>query len=162
MGRNDWVGDWNATHLPDEAVIEDEGGLEIDDEWLEGAGPDLKKEAMKAWFLARYCDPALETPYMSSEGGYIWVHGGPFHPNEELQSRFGDQVADSLIADVVNDLVLNVGYDWAPRHWADEYYDEFGVEVESEKQPSDFLEIRLNQVSELLTVQGHRHHYRHD
>jgi hypothetical protein len=154
MGWNDWQAEWHEMNLPDEAFAKGRRILEIDDAWLEKADPALKKEAMKAWFLARYCDPAEETPYMSSAGGYIWVHGGPYHPDGELQERFSGRVEDSLIDEIVNELQQNMGDDWAPIHWDDDYYDVFGVDVEDAKQPRDFLDTRLNQVSELLTVEG--------
>ena len=62
---------------------------EISDDWLSTAEPEEQVAAMVEWFQARFEDPANETPYMSSEGGYIWVHGGPYDASDEIQERFG-------------------------------------------------------------------------
>ena len=65
---------------------------EISDDWLATAEPEQQVAAVVEWFQARFQDPAHETPYMSSEGGYIWVHGGPYDASEEIQERFGSVV----------------------------------------------------------------------
>lgn len=154
MGWNDRMDEWHVTNLPPEAEASVSGPLEIDDEWLTTATPEKQREALKAWFLARYCDPAEETPYISAEGGYIYIHGGPYEPQQELSDRFDGLVSDDVIEDVVSEFHSNVGGDWAPIHWEDEYDEEFGVEVEFPDTPQLILHMRLNQISQLLSLEG--------
>jgi hypothetical protein len=155
MGWNDRLDDWTETNLPDEAIGNTGSTLEIDDEWLQTATEDHQKQALKAWFLARYCDPAQETPYMSSEGGYIYIHGGPYDPDEVIQERFNGVVPHEIIESVVQEMYQQVGGDWAPIHWdEDDYDDEFGVEVVDPKQPIEVLERRLEEIGQVLTLTG--------
>lgn len=154
MGWNDRQDEWFETNLPPEALVDGMRVTEIENSWLTAADPDMQRQAMKAWFLARYCDPAEDTPYITAEGGYIWVHSGPYHPDEELQERFAGLVDDQLIDDVVDELVGNIGYDWAPIHWGDDYDEEFGIEVEDPKEPLAILETRLSEIEEVLTLTG--------
>ena len=71
-------------NLPPEAYDHLGDPFEIDDGWLRTASDDEKLTAMRSWFLTRYCDPAQETPYNGREGGYMFVHGGPYGPAEVL------------------------------------------------------------------------------
>jgi len=112
-------------------------------------------ELMRRWFLARYCDPAEETPYESKEGGYIWIWGGPYDPMEELQERFGDVVADEVIDKLANELYRDVGWEWAPiRSLAEEYYDRFDLEVEDRNDPLARLRERLREALAVLELRG--------
>lgn len=156
MGWNDRMDEWSVTNLPDEAVDSSSRLIDIDEAWLQKASPSIKRQAMKAWFLARYCDPAEETPYISAEGGYIFVNGGPYHPQDELDQRFRGIVEEELISDVVEELQSNVGDDWAPIQWGDydDYDEEFGVSVANPKDPANVLERRLQEISEVLTLTG--------
>lgn len=157
MGWNDRQDEWDQTNLPPEAIDENSGILDIDEDWLKTAEPAQQREAMKAWFLARYCDPANETPYISAEGGYIYIHGGPYDPQEEIGSRFQGIADDDAIEDVVQEMYSEVGGDWAPIHWDrdyDDYDEDFGVIVEEPNTPRDVLEVRLNQITELLSLSG--------
>lgn len=99
------------------------GTSEINNEWLEGATPAEQAAALLEWFQARFQDPAHETPYMSSEGGYIWVHGGPYDAKEELEERFSGLVPDEVIAFVAEHVERIDGvWEWAPTELT--YYDE--------------------------------------
>jgi len=67
----------------------------------------------------RICeDPAERTPYESREGGYIWIWGGPFDAQEELEAEFSGIVDDDLIEELSNELTA-IGWEWAPT--ADDY-----------------------------------------
>ena len=52
---------------------------------LRRANRETKLDAMRTWFYANYEDPAECTPYESAEGGYIYIWGGPYEPEEKLQ-----------------------------------------------------------------------------
>ena len=65
---------------------------------------ELKLEVMKTWFLENFEDPVESTPYDSSEGGYLYIYGGPYDPYEELSQEFGGVVPDSLIENLASEL----------------------------------------------------------
>lgn len=87
MGHYDHLDD-DGPELPPEAGNSEHHPFEANDAWLQGAPPELQIEAMRRWFYARYEDPANQTPYSSQEGGYMFVFGGPYDPNDVIQERF--------------------------------------------------------------------------
>lgn len=87
---------------------------------LRDADRETQIEAMENWFHANYEDPAENTPYIGSEGGYQFIHGGPFSPRDELENEFSGVVADDVLEEVV-DSIEDISDEWAPRVWA---YDE--------------------------------------
>lgn len=99
----------------------DSGG-DLSEEDLRKAEPDIQRAAMKAWFRARFEDPAERTPYESAEGGYIWIWGGPYDAREELESEFGDIVPEDVILKLVKDLEYEC-HEWAPTPSASDYDD---------------------------------------
>ena len=72
-----------------------------------------QREVMREWFFTYFEDPANETPYESREGGYIWIHGGPYNAEEELREEFESIVGEEPIMVLVNEL-LDLGHEWAP------------------------------------------------
>lgn len=38
---------------------------------------EFQIEVMRTWFFQRYQDPVHECPYISDEGGYLFIYGGP-------------------------------------------------------------------------------------
>jgi len=64
--------------LPREAGRHDDMGFEPNDVWLGSAGEELQIEAMRQWFLDRYEDPVMETPWDSESKSYVFVWGGPY------------------------------------------------------------------------------------
>ncbi|KZD00865.1 hypothetical protein [Thalassospira xiamenensis] len=66
------------------------------------------------WFSSLYEDPANETPYDGREGGYQYIHGGPYDAREEIEAEFVDYV-DAEIIEAAADFVESNGLlDWAP------------------------------------------------
>lgn len=119
------------------------------------ADRDGQIDLMRQWFLARYCDPAEETPYESREGGYTWIWGGPYDLMEQLQDRFGSVVDDELIRELAGELYRERGPDWAPiRSVAEEFYDLFNLELENRDDPLFRLRNRLRQALSVLDLQG--------
>ncbi len=59
---------------------------------------------MERWFFERYEDPIENTPYVTAEGGYIWIWGGPYDATEVLGGEFGGVVSDEVIDGLVKDL----------------------------------------------------------
>ncbi len=99
MGRNDHDYEEEA---PKAAFVAGSDPVEVDDDWLAKAENEDQVRAMRAWFLARYEDPALETPYNSREGGYLYIHGGPFEPGDVLNHRFASIASQDSIDDLVD------------------------------------------------------------
>lgn len=60
-------------------------------------------EAMVDWFNKRFENPAESTAYISAEGGYQWVLGGPYDAREELEENF-PQSDEELISAAVGEI----------------------------------------------------------
>jgi hypothetical protein len=160
MGWNDHLDDSpDFERLPPEAydsAFGADGSFDPNDLWLKSADPELQEIAMRLWFQSRYCDPAMDTPYNGGEGGYLFIHGGPFDPADEIPARFSGIVDDSLIENVVDALHGDVGDEWAPiqRDPPDGYDERFGLYLEVRNEPLARLRNRLQQAQQVLTLQG--------
>jgi hypothetical protein len=142
--------------LPDvpQEAYSDQKKHEIDDAWLISADEDHQVAGMAEWFGARFWDPANETPYISSEGGYIWVHGGPYDAREQLGNRFGGTVSDDVIERTAELLESGGIFDWAPTSLT--YYDEEqDVFVDNRGEPTKRLQDRLEELLRVLALEGH-------
>jgi hypothetical protein len=145
--------------LPPEAGRDTPKGFEPKDNWLTAATPRLRREAMRIWFLSRYCDPVHDTPYNGAEGGYLFVNGGPYTAEDELYRRFGGGLSnDEEIRAVIDDVESEGIEEWAPIHHEreEEYdYDErFALIVNAGSEPLKRLRGRLRQAQEVLGLQG--------
>lgn len=60
-------------------------------------------DQMIEWFRDHYMDPANGVPYDSSEGGYLYVNGGPYDALDVLSDRFPEALPDEL-QDAVSEL----------------------------------------------------------
>ncbi len=162
MGWNDHLDDSEISNLPPEAYgsnFQSSSPFDPDDHWLKTAEPDQQLIAMRAWFCARFCDPAHETPYNGREGGYLFVNGGPADPADELPDRFEGVVDDDLIQQVVDEMHIEVGEQWAPIRLDrpedyDDYDDRFGLDVGGRAEPLMKLRERLRQSRSLLALRG--------
>ncbi len=159
MGWNDHLDDSELANLPPEAhanQFDVDGPFEPDDDWLASASRDDQIIAVREWFTARFCDPANETPYNGREGGYLFVHGGPYSPDDELGGRFGNIVPHDVIQEVVEALEAEVGEDWAPiRREPDEDDWTWDLpDVPDSGTPIARLKERLQQGMSVLTLRG--------
>ncbi|MES2355503.1 MAG: hypothetical protein V4568_14095 [Pseudomonadota bacterium] len=155
MGRNDHLDDSELANLPPEAygnTFDTDGPFDPDNHWLRGAEREQQLIAMREWFLARYCAPAMDTPYNGREGGYLFIHGGPYDPGDVLPDRFSSIVDDSLIQDVIDEMHGDVGEEWAPIHH--DYDDRFDLPLLASSEPLRRLRERLQQSQEVLALQG--------
>jgi hypothetical protein len=128
------------------------GPFNPDNHWIETASEEDQKLAVKTWFLCRYCDPAIETPY-NHEDGYLYINGGPYDPAEEIQHRFGGLVSDQVINDVVADLYFKVGDEWAPISYEPDD-DRFALELLDAGDPFKRLHNRIDQAVQILSLEG--------
>lgn len=143
-----------ARTAPDEA-FSDLVTHEVNDEWLTSMQPtnDQIANAMRRWFLERYCDPAMETPFSSDMGGYFYVNGGPYDAHDQLYNRFQGLVEDGLIDAVAESLVDEQGHDWAPTQLTYYRADE-DVFVDERNAPTVRLERRLDAMNDVLGLGG--------
>lgn len=148
-----WMDAAGQNPEPDPAAFTDPDTREVDDEWIAAASADEQTKAMRLWFLARYCDPAEETPYVSDAGGYIFTRGGPYDPSDVLQERFDSLVEFETISELVEELYVEVGDEWAPTALTaeDEWEDVF---VDTASGPIKRLRERLNELATLAQFDG--------
>ncbi|RKT60801.1 hypothetical protein DFR40_0948 [Azonexus fungiphilus] len=155
MGWNDRIEDSELGNLPPEAfgnVFDVEGPFDPENTWLESADEEDQRIAVKEWFLARYCDPALETPYNGKEGGYLFINGGPFDPADEIPERFSGIVSDEIIDDVIGELHGDVGEMWAPIDFAPDYDEYLSYEPHSRDEPGIAFNKRLGEIERVLLL----------
>lgn len=143
--------------LPPEAGVHTPKGFEPNDEWLAAATPRLRREAMRLWFVTRFCDPVHDTPYNGEEGGYLYVNGGPYTAEDELYHRFGGGASnDEEIRAVIDDVESDGIDEWAPIHHEreNEYDEQFALIVNAGSEPLKRLRERLQQAQEVLSLEG--------
>jgi hypothetical protein len=140
------------SELPPEAGRDDAGPFEPDDEWLETAPKELQIAAMRRWFLDRFEDPANETPWDGEDKQYVFVWGGPYDPNDEIQSRFGHVVQFETMWELITDLWTDVGNEWAPIHHEGVDYEDYvsHLIVVSRNDPHRFLQERIAEIYSVL------------
>lgn len=154
MSLTDRLSDMSGLPKVPRAAFSNFEQREISDEWLAAARPEEQIAAMVEWFQARYQDPAHETPYMGSEGGYIWIHGGPYEASEEIQERFGHVVPFEVMEAAAEHLIAEDGvWEWAPTQLT-YYREEQDLFVEDKDVPLQKLEERLDGLLAVLTLHG--------
>jgi hypothetical protein len=102
-------------------------------------------EQLVEWFRQYHEDPANETPYNGQEGGYLYIHGGPYSAEEELRDNFEDIVSEEAIMEAVDEIQKDGTWEWAPSslHPAKmASYDEAMAEQDQEEVEIDFDELR--------------------
>lgn len=71
-------------------------------------------EKIRNWFFKNFDDPAQETPYDGREGGYFFIHGGPFDTRDIIEESFGELVSQDTIELAITTIEEDGGPDWAP------------------------------------------------
>jgi hypothetical protein len=66
---------------------------------------------MRLWFYDHY-DAPDDLPYDGREGGYQFIYGGPYEPEEELESEFSGIVQELAIEELANEL-CSEHYQWS-------------------------------------------------
>ena len=115
---------------------------------LTNLDPDTQVDVMETWFRARYEDPAERTPHDSSEGGYIWIWGGPYEASEVLGHEFSGIIDD----DTIDSLVQNLDSEctsWAPTDRPGDDDDDFILDI------TDFHATFLDALSDIRTLADH-------
>lgn len=154
MGQNDHLDD-DRPELPIEAGDTEARQFDPNDDWIRSAARELQIEAMRSWFYDRYEDPVQQTPYSSGEGGYLFIHGGPYDPSDEIQDRFGGIVDFEVMDELIQELYSEAGDEWAPiDHEGVDYDDCLSMLVSHRSDPNRMLSDRLMQIEAVLTVTG--------
>jgi hypothetical protein len=150
MGFNDH--DHSVTiPLPPEAGDIESDSFDPNDEWIKNATEEQQIEAMRRWFYARYEDPANSMPYDGREGGFQFIWGGPYDPDEVIQERFSAVVPFDVMRSLIEDLWQECGDQWAPVDVEDfDYDEEFVSRVDDRDEPLRYLKARLNQIDAVL------------
>jgi hypothetical protein len=140
------------TQLSSEAGDFYSGPFEPNDNWLATAPKELQIAAMKRWFLDRYEDPANETPWDGEDKTYVFVWGGPYDPNDEIQSRFGGIVEFDTMWELIEELWSDVGDEWVPVEHEGVDYDDYlsHLAVIDRGDPKHFLEERVAEIFAVL------------
>jgi hypothetical protein len=117
--------DWDS--MEDHAELPD-----LTEDQLKALSPEKQREYIIAWFQSLFWDPAQETPYDGREGGYQYVHGGPYEARGELEDKFGGIVEEVIIESAVEEIEMDGTHEWAPSpahpdqlRAAEEYYESF-------------------------------------
>lgn len=69
-------------------------------------------KAMVNWFHSNYQDPVNRLPYNGREGGYQWLHGGPYNASEELLDEFSSLYSDEWIDEAIEIVEQEGIHDW--------------------------------------------------
>ncbi|WP_413507501.1 hypothetical protein [Serratia proteamaculans] len=151
-----YLDDNEVSNFPEEAFdmnLDVDGPLEFNNYWLESASIEDQLVAVKEWFLSRYCDPAQETPYNSREGGYLYIHGGPYSPDEEINERFSGVISDDVLQEVIAELEVEVGSEWAPiirDYGYDDFDDYYESTIGTSSEPSAIYEKRISEIEQII------------
>ena len=155
MGFNDHSRHHSGPDLPSEAGDLESIDFDPNDDWIKNATEEEQMEAMRRWFYARYEDPAHSTPYNGREGGFQFIWGGPYDPDEEIQERFSGVVPYEVMRSLIEDLWQEGSDQWAPVHpddldYDEDYDEEFVSRVDDRDEPVRYLRSRISQIEAVL------------
>ena len=122
--------------------------------------------ALCEWFLWNFEDPANETPHDSSEGGYIYIWGGPYDAHEQLSEKFEELVGLDVVEAAVEQVESDGIVYWAPAGRTirnPDEFDEVTVEIEENRlrekilRGLDDVEAAARKVNARRGGIGHNH-----
>jgi len=142
-----------ALTAPDEAFSNTDH--EVDNDWLASRqATELHiKDAMRRWFLARFCHPAQAGCDYSDQTGYLFLDGGPFSAQDEITNRFQGYVDESLISEVAEELVQESGEFWAATALTQYRRDE-DVDVDERSDVMQRLDFRISRLQDIMQLEG--------
>lgn len=114
---------------------------------------DYEAQELVDWFFERYEDPANSLPYITREGGYQWIEGGPHDARDALQDAFED--TNPVVLDRAVEVIERGGQtEWAMQlHHLEGLYPEDESADEIEENVGEFDEVALPEdSSDIFTV----------
>jgi hypothetical protein len=117
---------------------------------LRRSSHNIQLEVMRTWFYSTYEDPAESTPYESAEGGYIYIWGGPYDPEEELQDEFGGLIPDKVIEELATEL-RDICWEWTRHPEYDDIDDYFFDSIAQTTEHRESFNEAIANVERLLT-----------
>lgn len=122
---------------------------------LKSLPKEAAQQAIIEWFGTNFEDPVHSTPYISAEGGYQYIWGGPYDTRDIIENIFGDWLPKSIIENVISELE-NEGYVWVPnsarRLPPDDDFED-NILSDTQRPPAELhtaMLERLSTLSELL------------
>ena len=103
-------------------------------------------EQMEAWFFSNFGDPSASLPYISSEGGFQWVRGGPVDATEALTDRFKEIYSADMIEAAAEHIFDETGIDeWSPLEGSDDFDNNYPIppfdDSDAARELSDLLPL---------------------
>jgi hypothetical protein len=123
-------------------------GTEIPLSDFEDMSQEEQIEMMRLWFRENYEDPVERTPYESSEGGYIYIWGGPYDAREEL-SVFEGYVPDEVIEKLAHDLSMDCP-EWTGAETPSDYEDGYLALILSDNEYFQSFSDSIENINEIL------------
>lgn len=112
-------------------------------------------EIMKNWFYGHYEDPVMSCPYISSEGGYQYIYGGPYDAHDELCNEFLGVVSEEIIIELADHLNDKCGF-WSGLDSGldrgDDYYWERYLEIVSLIDTDNVFDRAIKKLNKMLEV----------
>ena len=114
---------------------------------LQSTDKESQIEVMKNWFFANFEDPVHHCPYISKEGGYQFIYGGPYDAEEQLFEMFSEYVSEEFIQELAKELEVDC-YEWSGVV-RDEFYDDYLLE-----EIKSFTDSLHNFKNAILDIEG--------
>jgi hypothetical protein len=118
---------------------------------LEEEDEETQLEEMRDWFYANFQDPVEETPYDSEEGGYIYLYGGPYDPDEVLREEFEGKVSDQVLEKLIRE-IENVSSEWEGRQKPEDYDDYLWESVAGSSEQLARFNASLGNIRKLVVA----------
>lgn len=119
---------------------------------LKTENEETQIEVMRNWFYQNYQDPLHECPYISAEGGYQYIHGGPYTASEELFSEFGEFIDEETINKLAEDLDDEC-IEWSGISKFEDYDDYLQDFIGSSEDPFKNFKESLDNLKAMLSVE---------
>ncbi|CAN5120065.1 hypothetical protein BH10PLA2_BH10PLA2_00300 [soil metagenome] len=118
---------------------------------LDGIEGDARVAAMVEWFFENFEDPSSETPHDGREGGFLYIHGGPYEAQDFIPDAFPDATEEEHFEAI--EQIESDGPEFAPAGHRilgpEEEYDD----LNASREP---ISVRLDTLgSQLEEIKGH-------
>jgi hypothetical protein len=114
-------------------------------------------EHIKEWFFENFEDPVHCTPYITAEGGYQYIWGGPYDVRDIIENIFADSASDELIDAAIGE-IQSEGFEWVPnsaRRQAPDEEDQPDFLLENASALHEKMMRRISSLEEALAQLSH-------